>query len=119
MMIKWEVTLDNNSTESGLTDDGSWIRFKNHLNQQRINNLKIISPTGSAYVDSNKDGYYLSNKIITHISGSSVHLVGLGYLNADDNTVQIEWYDVNTMNLIMTESRPVENCGISLIKNTK
>ncbi len=124
-MVKWTVETQafpgSGIFYSGYSNDGSWRELKDTV---ATYGGKIVGITldnegkGSATIDSNKDGYFLGNKVVAAINGGQqVELVGIGYWDKNQDTARIKWYNVETMELVFTEARSTKECGFFLIKN--
>ena len=122
-MVNWEAQTSKGYIFTGLVDDSSWIDFKNTLYARRdevgkVKSLKIFGTLGAATIDNDKDGYFLGNKILTALQGgATLELVGIGYWSKSDNVVRVKWYKTSTMELAVTEGRPLETSEFFLIRN--
>jgi hypothetical protein len=119
-MVNWIATLSNDELLSGSNEDGSWKNVANYLkdNNLKIKYFRIENQQGTGVIDSNCDGYFLGNKVIsTFPFGNSIDLIGIGYWRRNDNCVRILWYSAQSMQLISTEPRELEDCGFFLVKN--
>lgn len=122
-MVKWTAVTADLSVHSGNTDDRSWYELSEVLGfmantKSRIVSLRIDGPTGSATIDSDKDGYIIGNKVIASLQGGQqITLVGIGYWDKPADVGRIKWYNADTMELQFTEARPTEQCGFFLIQN--
>jgi hypothetical protein len=119
-LVNWNATLSNGLKICGATDDGTWITLRERLKNEsiRITEFSIGNQHGVGKIDSNADGYFLGNKTIAILPSTlNINLVAIGYWKNYDDKVRIKWYDVNTMNLVFTEARPLNECGEFLIKN--
>lgn len=118
-MVKYTLKLDNKDVLTGQTDDGSWGKLQEYLNQtnRKIVSLKIDNEFGSGFIDNDCDGYFIGNKSIAVMGAGGVDMVGIGYWKKNDPNVHILWYDKSFMNLITSEARSVESCGFFFVKN--
>jgi hypothetical protein len=119
-MVRWNITFNDGTNLTGMTDDGSWKLVPDFINRK---NLKIVSMNigndfGIGRIDNNCDGYYLNNKIIAIMqSKQQVRMVGIGYWRKHESVVRIKWYNADNMELIKTEAQPVNEIKQALIKN--
>ncbi len=108
MEVYWHATLSDGQKISGTTEDGSWTILKANLANRKITSLYIDSQIGTGKIDDNRDGYFISNRVVTAVGGSSsIYLVGIGYWRKDDEFVRIKWYRRDNMQLATTEARPL------------
>jgi hypothetical protein len=120
MKIYWEAILNNGIINSGLVNDGSWRQLKTFVQKNgiKIQQFRLHSIIAESNVDQDADGYFLGNKVIASIeSDKQFEMVGIGYWKKDDPMVRIIWHDSNTMDVVETEGRSVEDCGFLLLKN--
>lgn len=122
-MVKWIAKLSNNEEESGAVTDGSWKLIKQTIHQSndlQITELSIANDIGSGTIDKNCDGYFIGNKSIALLGSSGkIELVGIGYWKKNEDVVRVKWYHKDSMRLFMTEAKPLKDCDLFLIKNTK
>jgi hypothetical protein len=118
-MPQWTVKLSDGSDITDSTTNSSWRKLAENLvaTGRKIVSLTIHNDYGSGRIDDNKDGYFISNKLVTRLAGPNIELVGIGYYRKSDNMARIKWYNCSTMDLVTTEARPPEECGLSLIIN--
>lgn len=120
MSVIWKAFLSNGDTVEGKTDDGSWnnVRYKLLNDGTKIKSLEIHNNIGSGRIDDNCDGYLIGNKAVAIMpSDTNIVLVGIGYWKQNESVARIKWYRADSMELVFTEARPINECGFFLIKN--
>jgi hypothetical protein len=117
--IFWLIKSKDN-TYIGKVDDGSWIDIKKIIkeNHESISFVQVYSKYGEGNIDPNKKGYFLCNKSLTELGlNKTVDLVGLGYLDDDIKTIRVKWFSKPTLELVLTEARPLETSELFTIIN--
>lgn len=118
--IYWKVKLSSNEYLEDKTTNGSWKNLAKYISSNNLDiiSCEISSKIGLGYIDKNREGYFIGNKVIALInSGQQVHLTGIGYWNKSTKSCHIKWYNSKNMELVNTEARTEEHSGFFLIKN--
>ena len=110
----------SNDSYIGKIDDGTWLNVKDIVKNenQYVISVSLYSKNGTAYIDDNRKGYFLSNRCVTEVgSGKTIESVGLGYLDNDLRTIRIKWFSKPTLELLNTEARDISTSELFTIIN--